>query len=336
MPDGDGVTLAGQVRARFGSAGPRLILLSSDDDSALSARSRENGVHAFLLKPVQQSELLEAIWAVMNLDLSLPLPESKGGAGSERAAPLRVLVAEDNELNVVLLKELLGQHGHQAQFARDGRAALELAEKGTCDLLLLDLHMPEMDGFEVVQAIREHERGTGRHLPIIALTARSSARDRERCLAAGMDEFLAKPIEAAVLWATVDRLMARFPPTGAASRPIAPDLLDARAILRACGGQAPLLEKLRVVFRQTVPGQMVRIRTALADRDLPGVREAAHRLVGTVGAFSTTTADVAATLEDAASRDDLDSSTVLVERLGAMCDALLDATVTLSIDALSL
>lgn len=126
--------------------------------------------------------------------------------GANRA--LRVLVGEDNELNVALLRELLRRRGHSARFADNGLTALELAVRGEYDLLLLDLHMPRLDGFSVVRAIRERERVTGRRLPIIALTARSSARDRERCLAAGMDAFLSKPIEAAVLWTAVDRLVA--------------------------------------------------------------------------------------------------------------------------------
>jgi response regulator RpfG family c-di-GMP phosphodiesterase len=196
--------------------------------------------------------------------------------------------------------------------------------------------MPELDGFEVVQAIRGHERVTGRHLRIVALTARSSARDRERCLAAGMDEFLAKPIEAAALWAAMERLVAQWPLVAPAQRAIEPGLLDARAILRASGRQAALLEKLRVVFRRTLPVQMARVGSALASGDLAAVREAAHQLVGTVGAFSTVTAGVASTLEDAAIRDDRESCAALVERLGSLCDGLLAATETLSIDSLSL
>src|SRR5262249_53132588 len=150
----------------------------------------------------------------------------------------RVLVAEDNELNIALLRELLRQRGHVAQFARDGRTALELALAGACDLMLLDLHMPALDGFEVVRALRDHERGSTRHLPVIALTARSSVRDRERCLGAGMDEFLSKPIEAAVLWATVERLVKPSPAAIATPHPTIPGLLDPRAILRAFDGQA--------------------------------------------------------------------------------------------------
>ena len=174
MPDIDGVTLAGEIRRRWEAGAPRLILLSSEDSAELSALARDSGVLAYLLKPVQQSELLEAIWAVMNLEHTVPASAGPAGGQPERSWPLRVLVAEDNELNVTLLKELLGSRGHLAQFARDGRAALQLALQGEFDLMLLDLHMPELDGFEVVQAIRDHERGTNQHLRIIALTARSS------------------------------------------------------------------------------------------------------------------------------------------------------------------
>jgi two-component system sensor histidine kinase/response regulator len=336
MPDTDGLTLAGQIRQLWDAPPPRLILLSSDDNPALPARSRENGVLAYLLKPVQQSELLEAIWAVMNLDLTLPSAIVEAAGKAQRSPSLRVLVAEDNDLNIALLRELLSQRGHQLEFARDGRVALDLALKGDCDLMLLDLHMPELDGFAVVRAIREHERGTNRHLPIIALTARSSARDRERCLAAGMDEFLSKPMEAAVLWAAVDRLMTQWPPAAAAPSHLEPGLLDARAILRAIDGHASLLEKLLPVFRQTLPSQISAIRAALVDGDFTRLREAAHRLAGMVGTFSTVTADVASTLEDAAVRQEPESCGALVERLGSMCDALLEATATLSIDSLTL
>lgn len=124
---------------------------------------------------------------------------------------LHILVAEDNDLNVAVLLELLHRRGHRAEVAGDGRIALELArrEGATYDLMLLDLEMPELDGFEVVQAIRESEQGTGNHLPIIALTARSSQRDRERALAAGMDDFLSKPLQVEALWDSIDRATSR-------------------------------------------------------------------------------------------------------------------------------
>jgi two-component system, sensor histidine kinase and response regulator len=334
MPDTDGTTLAGLIRARWGTRAPRLILLSSDDNAGYSPRSRENGILAYLLKPVQQSELLEAIWSVMNLELTRPRKPLEASRPPERWPALRVLVAEDNELNIALLDELSSQRGYAAQFARNGRAALELALQGTCDLMLLDLHMPELDGFEVVRAIRERERETTGHLPVIALTARSSALDRERCLAAGADDFLSKPIDAAALWSTLDRVLAHWPPAGRAAPLGEQGLLDARAILRAFDGQASVLERMRVVFRESVPDQLARIRAALRAEDFARLREAAHQLVGTVGTFSTVAAEVGAALEDAAEREELDGCVALAEQVGSMCDALLVATATLSLDSL--
>ena len=336
MPDTDGFALAAEVRRRWGAAAPRLVLLSSDDNAAMAARSREERIPAYLLKPVQQSELLETIWAVMNADLTPARADARSADWPHPSRALHVLVAEDNELNVALLQELLRRRGHDAQFARDGRSALALAVQGGFDLMLLDLHMPELDGFEVVRAIRERERGTDRHLRIIALTARSSARDRERCLAAGMDEFLAKPIEAAALWATIDRLASGGPRVAVASPAAGAAMLDARAILRACDGQAAVLETLRVVFRRSLPEDMARIRAALIDGDMGRLREAAHQLVGTVSAFSTLAAGVAATLEDAAVRHERGSCAALVAQLESMCDALLAATDSLSIDSFGL
>jgi PAS domain S-box-containing protein len=335
MPDTDGLALAGQIRRRWTDRAPRLILLSSDDNAEISTLARESGVLAYLVKPVQQSELLEAIWAAMNLELVVPNATGPG-ARPDPSPALRVLVAEDNELNVTLLRELLSKRGHSAQFARDGRTALELALQSEFDLMLLDLHMPGLDGFEVVQAIREEERGTQQHLRIIALTARSSARDRERCLAAGMDEFLAKPIEAAALWATMKRLMASVQHATRAPRGVDRALVDPRAILRACGGDPTIFETLRSVFRRNLPKLLSRARVAQERGDLMDLREAVHQIVGTVGAFSTVTADMASTLEDAAVRGDRESCATLVLRLGSQCDALLDATLALSIESLSL
>jgi two-component system sensor histidine kinase/response regulator len=123
---------------------------------------------------------------------------------------VRVLVAEDNEFNIAVLREFLFQRNYLADFAENGRDALDLARTGSYDLLLLDLHMPQMGGFDVVRAIREHERERDprRHLPVIALTARSSKLDRERALEAGMDDFVPKPIEIKALWAAIDRALA--------------------------------------------------------------------------------------------------------------------------------
>ncbi|UJR85559.1 Hypothetical protein I5071_76390 [Sandaracinus amylolyticus] len=251
-----------------------------------------------------------------------------------RARSLHILVAEDNELNVTLLEELLGRRGHRVELASDGRTALELATRpgATFDLMLLDLHMPEMDGFEVVQAIRQHERGTNEHLPIIALTARSSKRDREEALAAGMDDFLSKPIEVEALWTAIERMAAHLPPMKRRESRV----LDPRAILRACGGHPAVLERLCAVFRRSLPDHMARTRSALRDRDRPRLREAAHMLHGTLSAFSTVAGALASALEDAAIHGGIERCTELVAGLEPMCAELVEDTRGLTLDALSL
>src|SRR5262249_33494793 len=137
---------------------------------------------------------------------TIPAREATGPAPA--AVPLRILVAEDNEFNAQHLVRLLGLQGYRVQLAHDGREALARAERAAFDVFLLDVHMPELDGFQVVQALRERERSAGGHLPVIALTARARDGDRRRCLAAGMDDYLSKPIRAADLFATIDRVVA--------------------------------------------------------------------------------------------------------------------------------
>jgi signal transduction histidine kinase/CheY-like chemotaxis protein len=337
MPDVDGMTLAAQILERYGVA-KRLILLSSDDSPILASRWREVGIRAYLLKPAQQSDLLETIGVVMNASVGEAAnarPDPTGPADLSKGASsvaLRILVAEDNELNATLLKTLLARHGHRAQFAEDGRLALKRATESTFDLVILDLHMPELDGFEVVRAIRERERTTRKHLPIVALTARSSNRDRDRCLAAGMDDFLAKPIEADALWAAIDRMTAAFPPAA----PRESRLLDARAILRACASDPVIFDGLCGAFSRALPDQLVSVQAALRDHDLPRLAEAAHKLFGTLSAFSTIAGAIALTIEDAARREDFESCAELVNQVDSMCAELLEDTRGLSVDDLSL
>jgi PAS domain S-box-containing protein len=257
--------------------------------------------------------------------LSPDAPRTRRVLDSSRPAlfpSLRILIGEDNELNVALLRELLDRRQHRAEFATDGRAVLSLAETGGFDLLLLDLHMPEMDGFQVARAIRTGELETNRHLPIIALTARSTNGDRELCLAAGMDEFLPKPFEANWLWAAVDRVIAAFPP----DRAVRWSVLDPGALVRAGGGEAAVLEKLCEVLRRNLPERLARARSALANSDLASLREVAHVLGGSLSVFSTRAALVAATLEDGAGRGEIGRCGALFDRLESICVELLEET----------
>ena len=176
MPEMDGLALSAKIRALPELQQPRIILLTSSERGAALSRMRELQISAYLLKPIEQEQLLETIVeAISRADekaepAKRPIDKAdvKQGASSR---PLRILVAEDNEFNAELLNQLLARRGHHVQIAQNGRETLTAVQGEPFDLLLLDVHMPEMDGFQVAKVLREHERESGGHLPVIALTA---------------------------------------------------------------------------------------------------------------------------------------------------------------------
>jgi CheY-like chemotaxis protein len=350
MPDTDGLALVTQVRKRAEWSATRIILLTSGDRPGDLARSRELRIDAHLLKPVPQDELLHTIYRVMSRtapefadketrrqgdkekELRSPdLPISLSPCLPVSLSPcLRILVAEDNEFNAQLLEQLLVRRGHQVRLAANGREALARTEEGVFDVLFLDVHMPELDGFQVVHALRERERAAGGHLLVIALTARARKEDRERCLAAGMDDFLAKPIQAANLWAAIDRVVA----THLRADRLGPALIDARVLLSACGADAAILKKICQAFRARLPDHLTAVRDALRDQDALRLREAAHKLCGMVSAFSTVAAEVASELEDHAAGGRIEEARPLVGQLETMAQELLRVVGGLSLEML--
>jgi two-component system, sensor histidine kinase and response regulator len=236
-------------------------------------------------------------------------------------------VAEDNDFNALLLEQLLVRRGHRVRLANNGREALALSESGAFDLMLLDVHMPQLDGFQVVRAVRERERTTGGHLPIIALTARSRKDDRERCLAAGMDDFLAKPIQATDLWAKIERIPTARPP--AERGPIDPHVL-----LAACGGDGVILDRICRALRGGLPDQLAAVEEALAAKNAPRLREAAHRIGGIVAAFSVAAASLASEIEDHADGGRLEKARPLVKQFATMARELIRLAGGLSLEAL--
>jgi two-component system sensor histidine kinase/response regulator len=249
-------------------------------------------------------------------------------------------VAEDNVSSARFLERLLTRPGHKVQVASNGREALTLAEEKGFDLLLLDVHMPELDGFQVVRALRGREGTAGGHLPIIALTARSRSEDRERCLAAGMDDFLTKPVRPGELLAAIDRL-ARAPGGSPGVSPPGPrdteerrPLFDPVALLTACGDDAEWLRVLCQDFQTYVPARLAELGNALRERDAHQLREVSHKLCSLLPAFSTMAGDVASDLEDHSAAGRLEEARPLVERLETMCMELMRVVAGLSIEEL--
>jgi CheY-like chemotaxis protein len=214
-----------------------------------------------------------------------------------RTPGLRILLAEDNPVNQEVARQILQRLGHHVEVAADGHAALvalEKAGRGTFDLVLMDVQMPVMGGLEATAAIRDAERASGTHLPIIALTAHAMHGDRERYLEAGMDGYVTKPIDGAELTRIIDQLVppAAAPVTvPAAAGPVAPvaagrPAFDERFVRARLGDKARLFAKLVRLFLEDCPARMRAMRRAIAAGDGEALREAAHALKGAAASFA--------------------------------------------------
>jgi signal transduction histidine kinase/CheY-like chemotaxis protein/ligand-binding sensor domain-containing protein len=208
MPDTDGFTLVERIRQQADLGKLTIMMLTSGGQPGDAARCRELGIAAYLVKPIVEPQLLEAVLNVLGrrAQQAQPAPLVTRHSLREGHRSLRVLLAEDNVVNQVLASRLLEKHGHTVVVASNGRKALEALEKQKFDLVVMDVSMPEMDGFETAAAIRLREKETGSHIPIIAMTAHAMKGDRERCLAAGMDAYVSKPIQARELFEAIETL----------------------------------------------------------------------------------------------------------------------------------
>ena len=207
MPGMDGCALAARIGADPALRAVKMLMLTCGGVDE-SARFHDLGIGAWLTKPIRQSELFDALLgqlapASAPTRSGRPAHDEADGAGGRR---LRVLLAEDHPINQKVATRLLERQGHAVTVVGDGRAAVEVAGREDFDVALMDIQMPEMDGFEALAAIRSRERVTGHHLPVVALTAHAMEGDRDRCLASGFDDYLSKPIQAAGLRSVLDRL----------------------------------------------------------------------------------------------------------------------------------
>src|SRR6267142_5542494 len=213
MPKMDGFALVERIRQRPELSTATIMMLTSAGHRGDAARCEELGVSAYLLKPIRQSELREAVARVLGAKeqrSEIPLVTRYSLQDVlDPSVSLRVLLAEDNRVNQRLGMRLLEKRGHSVVVASNGGEALTAFDNEDFDLLLMDLQMPEMDGFEATTAIRMKEKGSTNHLPIVALTAHAMKGDREKCLAGGMDGYLTKPIRPQELDELLESYLAR-------------------------------------------------------------------------------------------------------------------------------
>ncbi|MHB8655160.1 MAG: response regulator [Terriglobia bacterium] len=297
MPDMDGFALAEQIKESPALAGATIMMLTSVGQRGDAARCRELGIAAYLTKPIRQSDLLEAILTALGKrshEAGQPVLVTRHSLRESRRT-YRILLAEDNTVNQALATRLLEKRGHTVVVANNGReamAALEMADFQGFDLVLMDIQMPDMDGFEATAAIRENEKSSGKHLPIIALTAHAVKGDQERCLAAGMDGYISKPVHAEELYAAIEEALLTGPQ--APERPparqqpaeiIQDSKFDSAAILAGFDGDAGLMGEIAEMFLKDCPKLMEEIRAAIAQADAGKLEHAAHSLKGSVGNF---------------------------------------------------
>ncbi len=208
MPEMDGFSAAERIKQQPHLAGTVVIMLTSVGLRGDAARCRELGIQAYLPKPVRRADLLQCVRTLLGTQTRAPgdLPLLTTHALREHRTRLRVLLAEDNLVNQTLAVRLLQKRGHSVEVAENGRQAIEAFGKQPFDLILMDMQMPEMGGEEAAMLIREREKSTGGHIAIIALTANAMTGDRERCLNAGMDDYVSKPIQVKELFAAIERV----------------------------------------------------------------------------------------------------------------------------------
>jgi len=318
MPDMDGFMLAEEIHRNPELVGSTLMMLSSVDRRENAERCRQLGVTSYMTKPIKRAELLGAIMAAVDAPSTEKVCVATGtrrGIGpSDRG--LHLLLTEDNAVNQKLAVRLLEKRGHSVMVATNGKEALEALKHHDFDVVLMDVQMPEMDGFEATRVIRADEQQTGEHIPIVAMTAHAMKGDRERCLELGMDGYISKPLQPSELFEAVESLARRRvavresvedpPPAEPGMPDLSPSIFDREAALTTVGGDAQLMHEIIDLFVAECPKLMTQIREAIDNRDSKTLCRAAHTLKGaasSLGAAGTTAA--AQKLETMGMEDDL-------------------------------
>jgi two-component system, sensor histidine kinase and response regulator len=296
MPYLDGFSVAEEMQRRPELARATIMMLTSSGQYGDAGRCRALGISSYLTKPVRQVDLLDAICRVFESD-------AKGAANTTQRAPeskpastaIKILLAEDNLVNQRVALGILGKRGHQVTVAVNGLEAVAAVEREAFDLVLMDVQMPEMGGLEATAAIRERERRVGGHVRIFALTAHAMKGDQERCLAAGMDGYLVKPIDRQALLAVVEEGS-----TGVAAVPAeAPaQAFDWTALVEQLEGDEALAHEVLGLFAEDSPTQLAAVRRAIQDGNAQALTVAAHTLKGAAASLTARgVADAARSLE---------------------------------------
>jgi len=305
MPDMDGFTLVEHIRQNPRLQNCTLIMLSSAGQPESPARCKELGIARYLIKPVKQSDLRETILRVLSAQGELGRPTELAPVQvAETRRALRILLADDGLINQKVACELLKRRGHEVVVVNNGREAVEAVGRDAFDLVLMDVQMPEMDGFEATAAIRHKEQSTGHHMQIVAMTAHALKGDRERCLEAGMDAYLSKPIKPKILYEMLEGVAGSALVDDATLVESAPSesIMDWNAALEQIGSEDLLREVMALFFAET-DVLMPALREAIGRQDTVEVRRLAHSIKGAVSHFAAGPAEAAAARVEFMGRD---------------------------------
>ncbi|MCM3871067.1 MAG: PAS domain S-box protein [Pyrinomonadaceae bacterium] len=337
MPEPDGFAVAEQIGATEQNAATAIMMLTSIDQQASLARMRALGLTSYVVKPISQSDLFNAIQTAMcpsDLEIGTPaIPETRQLAPQEKS--LRFLLAEDNEVNQKLAVWILEKRGHSVTLATTGQEALDALAKEQFDVVLMDVQMPEMNGFAATRIIRQYEQTTGEHIPIIAMTALAMKGDRERCLEAGMDDYIAKPIQANQIFQAVAQLLRLEPDHPetqhqdliAIKDPVLLDpAFDEGELLTRVEGGYELMEQLIAMFLTEYPALLFEIGGAIDRGEATLVNQLSHRIKGSAAIFAATAVvHSAQRLEDMGQANDLSGAVAALATLDRELNRLAEA-----------
>jgi len=315
MPEMDGFTVAMHMQQDPALAGTTILMLSSADLAGDTARCREVGIARHLMKPITQAELWDAILTALGGAAHTPaaLPTVSPLTEPSADRPLHILLAEDNRVNQRVALHTLEKQGHTVVVVGDGQAALTALAQAPFDLVLMDIQMPVLDGLAATAAIRAQEQTQGAHVPIIAMTAHAMRGDRERCLAAGMDGYVTKPLKATDLAAAITQL--RPAVSSPKTRVVTPPV-DISAALQNVEGDQNLLVDLFEAFQQDCPKQLAELQDAIGAGDAERMAQVAHSLKGAVGYFGTQTVNALAyRLETMGHQAELEGASSVLQQL---------------------
>ena len=304
MPKMDGFGLVEHLRDNSNLSTSTIMMLTSGGQRGDAQRCGELGIAAYLLKPIRQSELREAVARVLSARESREstpvITRYSLREMSQEGKTLNILLAEDNLVNQKLACRLLEKRNHTVTVASNGKEALAALERSDFDLVLMDMQMPEMDGFEATIILRKQEKASGRHQPVVAMTALAMNGDKERCIAAGMDGYLSKPIRPQELDEVLGKYLALKDSPQVHVETAAPvdSPINVAQLLDRLDGDRALLGELVELFRADYPGNLRAAQEAIDLQDASSLRSTSHSLKGALANLSATHAsETAAELE---------------------------------------